>query len=243
METDILIIDEVLAVGDTEFQKKCLGKMEDVTQKEGRTILFVSHNMGAIKQLCTKTILLENGNMTKYDVTEKIIEYYLGDIKKGNFAEKLWQKDYPEDNEFIKIKSMKLLDEKGEVISMPSVDNPILVSIEYEILNPIKNMQFGFKLENNMQIVFESVDLHLPEFNEQTRQPGKYLSTCVLPANFLNVGHYSFSLFAHIPNKKVMVCEENILEINTSTNKIYSGTETQQGLLRPIFEWKIKKIN
>jgi lipopolysaccharide transport system ATP-binding protein len=243
MDTDILIIDEVLAVGDAEFQKKCLGKMKDITQKQGRTILFVSHNMEAVKNLCHKTILIGNGKIKKYDITEKVIEYYINNVKERNFTEKIWEENYTVNNDFIKIKSIKLLDEKGKLISTPSVDNPITVSIEYEILNSIKNMQLGFKLENNTQIVFLSVDLPLPEFNEKIRQPGKYFSACVIPSNFLNIGHYSFSLFAHIPNKKTIIYEENVLEINTSTKKIYTGTETQQGLLRPIFDWEIKKIN
>jgi lipopolysaccharide transport system ATP-binding protein len=77
MEPDILLIDEVLAVGDAEFQKKCLGKMEEVTKTDGRTILFVSHNMGAIKQLCTKTLLLQKGKAVYFGETNKAIEKYL----------------------------------------------------------------------------------------------------------------------------------------------------------------------
>jgi len=77
MEPDILLVDEVLAVGDAEFQKKCLGKMEEVTQGKGRTILFVSHNMAAIERLCRKTILLENSKVRMVGKTEKVIAEYL----------------------------------------------------------------------------------------------------------------------------------------------------------------------
>ncbi len=77
MEPDILLVDEVLAVGDAEFQKKCLGKMDEITKKEGRTILFVSHNLGAIEQLCSKTLLLKNGNVEMFDETSKVMEAYL----------------------------------------------------------------------------------------------------------------------------------------------------------------------
>ncbi|MDE2038208.1 MAG: ABC transporter ATP-binding protein [Patescibacteria group bacterium] len=78
MEPDILIVDEVLAVGDAEFQKRCLGKMDEITKKDGRTILFVSHNMGAIRELCKKTILMENGRIKDVGPTEKVIDGYLG---------------------------------------------------------------------------------------------------------------------------------------------------------------------
>jgi len=81
LEPDILLVDEVLAVGDAKFQKKCLGKMEEVTQKEGRTILFVSHNLGAIQRLCKKTILLEQGSIKKIDDTTKVIDEYLKKTK------------------------------------------------------------------------------------------------------------------------------------------------------------------
>lgn len=77
MDPDILIVDEVLAVGDADFQKKCLGKMDEVTKEAGRTIIFVSHNMEAIKKLCTKCILLKEGNIVMFDITEKVIEKYL----------------------------------------------------------------------------------------------------------------------------------------------------------------------
>jgi lipopolysaccharide transport system ATP-binding protein len=77
MEPEILIVDEVLAVGDAEFQKKCLGKMEDVTKKEGRTVIFVSHNMGAVAQLCTRTVVLEGGKVAFVGPTDKAISYYL----------------------------------------------------------------------------------------------------------------------------------------------------------------------
>jgi lipopolysaccharide transport system ATP-binding protein len=242
METDILIVDEVLAVGDTEFQKKCLGKMDEITKEQNRTILFVSHNLSAIKQLCKKCVLLSEGKIKMIDDTQKVINFYLEYIENVNYIEKTQQKDYLKNNKFIKIKSIRLLDEKEKEISVPLVDNVILVSMEYEILNPIKNMQLGFKLIRDTQVIFESTDLSLPEFNEKIREPGEYTSTCFIPANFFNVGHYSFSLFVHVP-QKMLLCEENVLEINTTTKKVYTGTETQPGLLRPIFNWEIKKIS
>ena len=80
LEPEILVVDEVLAVGDTQFQKKCLGKMDNVTKQQGRTVLFVSHNMGAIEALCEKTLFLNFGQLIKYDLTKKIITLYLSEI-------------------------------------------------------------------------------------------------------------------------------------------------------------------
>lgn len=81
MEPDILIVDEVLAVGDAEFQKKCLGKMDEITKEEGRTILFVSHNMSAIRQLCKKTILMKNGQVNMFGETSEVIEKYMDEAQ------------------------------------------------------------------------------------------------------------------------------------------------------------------
>lgn len=86
LEPEILVVDEVLAVGDAEFQKKCLGKMEDVSKGQGRTVLFVSHNMGAINQLCSKAIYLQKGQLESLDLTENIISRYLNEVNKELYA-------------------------------------------------------------------------------------------------------------------------------------------------------------
>src|SRR6185312_10209223 len=84
LESEILVVDEVLAVGDIEFQKKCLGKMNEVSKGEGRTVIFVSHNMGTVAQLCAKTILLQHGCIIKHDYTNKVIDFYLKSSKDGH---------------------------------------------------------------------------------------------------------------------------------------------------------------
>lgn len=89
LEAEILVVDEVLAVGDAEFQKKCLGKMEDVTKNEGRTVLFVSHNMGALRMLCEKSILVEKGNLIEFAETFNVVEKYLGLVKNNSFNGKI----------------------------------------------------------------------------------------------------------------------------------------------------------
>jgi lipopolysaccharide transport system ATP-binding protein len=108
MEPDILLIDEVLAVGDAEFQKKCLGKMEEVTKKDGRTILFVSHNMSAIRSLCEKVILLEKGSIAKVGHVDEVLDYYLNITKK---EKKVELASWPES---FHIKDLQFMNEKEE---------------------------------------------------------------------------------------------------------------------------------
>ncbi len=123
METDILIIDEVLAVGDAEFQKKCLGKMEELTSQNGKTILFVSHNMVAIKQLCAKAILLEKGAVKMVGATNEIIEKYLTDTEK-NLGLPLDQRTDREGNGKVKFTNC-------EIISKSDTKADIVLKISY----------------------------------------------------------------------------------------------------------------
>ena len=129
MEPDILIVDEVLAVGDAEFQKKCLGKMEEVTKQEGRTILFVSHNMEAIQNICTKCILMKDGNIKAIGPTSEIISEYLGGT---NVSEILIPEDVAPHKEG-KITSIKIKSSEGQITNNLTIDKPFSIEIEYEL--------------------------------------------------------------------------------------------------------------
>ena len=114
LESEILVVDEVLAVGDAEFQKKCLGKMNDVSKGEGKTVLFVSHNMQAIKQLCQSSIILKNGTLNSVGLTEKIIENYLTTAN-PICVHKIFNEANSLENNFIKIKEVKAHYLNGEI--------------------------------------------------------------------------------------------------------------------------------
>lgn len=134
MEPDILIVDEVLAVGDAEFQKKCLGKMDEITKTEGRTILFVSHNMGAIRQLCNRTVLLEKGSIKDVGETGKIIDEYL---KTNNYSEVVNlqnRRDRKGDGQ-IRLTKISFRNAKGEKVSSFKSGEEAQFWIEYENKN------------------------------------------------------------------------------------------------------------
>lgn len=142
LESEILIIDEVLAVGDAEFQKKCLGKMGEVSTGEGRTVLFVSHNMGSIRELCTKSILLANGYISEYTSTSKVIEKYLKHNIKDSY---IWKSEQSTNNiALIKqvwitnnsIITNKLLAKKNNYlnIKLDIKDHSMFKTIAFEIL-------------------------------------------------------------------------------------------------------------
>jgi len=127
MEPDILLIDEVLAVGDAEFQKKCLGKMEEVTKKEGRTILFVSHNLVAIQRLCNTTILLENGNVKEIGETKDVINAYLKSRSGAQSGQIRSEERHNTGN--IKIIDIKIADTEG--LSLINSDSKLRIKIKY----------------------------------------------------------------------------------------------------------------
>ncbi|HEY4151081.1 MAG TPA: ABC transporter ATP-binding protein, partial [Chitinophagaceae bacterium] len=149
LESEILIVDEVLAVGDAEFQKKCLSKMNEVSKSEGRTILFVSHTMPAVKQLCNKSILLNKGQVELEGPTIDVINYYLSDksvVPEGNVI-------IP-DNEHqdFYFTGIAVLNDKGEDQSIATNENPFFVDISFVVTRPVSNVEISICFKNSAGI-------------------------------------------------------------------------------------------
>lgn len=153
MEPDILLVDEVLAVGDAEFQKKCLGKMDEITKKDGRTILFVSHNMGAISQLCKKTILLEHGQIKAVGESNEIIKQYI-----SNQISKSQNSEFAEDkNKRVKIRNISILDKNDNPVSSVKMFDDFKVRINFDVNIPSPAVQAAvICTDENDTVVFVS---------------------------------------------------------------------------------------
>lgn len=181
LEPEILLVDEVLAVGDAQFQKKCLGKMEEVSSQEGRTILFVSHNMSAIANLCPKSILIDGGEIKFIGNTIDAINLYNSEIVKMDLS---WEGD--QGNEFARIK-------KAYVSPLEEIytDMQVSISIEIDILKPIQNLVLGFWLISEFGVVLSYVlfDDYIETPNEVTN-PGYYIKKFIIPENTLAKGTY-----------------------------------------------------
>ena len=187
LEPEILIIDEVLAVGDAEFQKKCLNKMEDVG-KEGRTVLFVSHNMAAITRLCHRGILLSAGSVIADGEAHTIVSSYLTSGL-GTTAAREWagRVDAPGDNT-VWLKALRVIDSQGEVSEGVDVRNPVGLEMEYEVLKGGEVLMPYFRLSNEEGIiVFSTIDQDL-RWHTEARAPGRYVSTAWIPGNLLSEG-------------------------------------------------------
>lgn len=195
LEPDILLVDEVLAVGDFVFQKKCLSKMQNIGQ-EGCTILFVSHNMPAIRTLCPRSIFLEKGIVQCEGETPKVIEHYLG---KGNAlgSEKVWIGDRRPGNETLRLDSIKLKNASGNDISTVNISEEILVEVEYEMLRESRIPHFSLTLfDGEGYCAFSSHNNTDPYYHGKKIQPGQYKSICYIYGNLLNSGRFNVSITA-----------------------------------------------
>ena len=189
LESEILIVDEVLAVGDAEFQKKCLGKMNDVTKGEGRTILFVSHNLTAIKELCRSGILLDQGrSIYTGGIEEAVIEYQKSSLTKSSY----FHEGNLEDalgNENIRILEFSATPENGKLID---VDSGIKVKLKFYNFSPNINLDSTFELRTFEEVVVFHVGKLISQNADSKR--GEYNVEFVIPAGMLNAGNYYFKI-------------------------------------------------
>jgi len=188
LNPEILIVDEVLAVGDTEFQKKCLGKMRDVSES-GRTLLFVSHNLTAIQALCNKSFYFEKGRLIDQGETTHIVTNYLSKVSHKSL-EKHWDTvDEAPGNDQVRIKSFKLLPEYQENLSHIDVRTPMNFQFEFW------NMEEGANLNLSMHLYTFTGEC-IFNVGTQSEPFGKGLvrGTCEIPGNFLNDGSYVVSM-------------------------------------------------
>jgi lipopolysaccharide transport system ATP-binding protein len=242
LEPDILLVDEVLAVGDASFQKKCLGKMGDVAQ-EGRTILFVSHNMPAISRLCPTSIWLDHGGVIQIGDSRSVIASYLA-TSESSVGQRVWE-DWrlaPGD-EFIRAASVSVRDTTGQLTKAVYQDRPFVISIQYRVLKSMMNANVGFELKSeDGTLIFTSFDADNPEWSGRGRQPGVYRSDCLIPAHFLNEGAFFLTLHAGIPHQRQCMMAEDVLRFNVGASISGEGPTgrmgaPRKGLLAPDLEW------
>lgn len=241
LEPEILLVDEVLAVGDIDFQKKCVNKMGRVA-KEGRTVLFVSHNMLAITQLCTRTFWLENGQIKINGITKEVVASYLSYGIKGQMV---WFNTFSNINSDLEVRfiSARLLSSSNQPTGVVHFDEPFKVEISYEIIKTICNLSIAYQLFDSYgNLVFESMDSDMPEWKDCLRDKGQYLSICEAPAFFLKPGRYYLSIVSFIEHIKIIDHQEKVLTFDVSTVG-YNLNPKRLGIVSPVLLWKVTKIN
>ena len=185
LEPEIMLVDEVLAVGDAEFQARCLGRMEDFGAS-GRTVLFVSHNMQAVSQLCDRTILMERGQVTMDGPSSDVVAYYL-QTSAGAGSSRTWDDlDSAPGDDVVKLRSVRIVDRDGQTVDYVDVREPVGVEIGFRVLRNGPAVLPKFKLVADGRIAFNAMDVD--ERWHDRSLPGDYVATAWIPGNYLNEG-------------------------------------------------------
>lgn len=240
LEPEILVVDEVLSVGDIQFQKKCIGKMGEVA-KGGRTILFVSHNMPAVNNLCSKAILLEKGRIALAGDTSTVVNAY---------SERMNNADEPKRHlsrtDGVQFIAGRLTNLSGKVISGATLDEPFFIEMTFRVGDDVKGIPVPNCHVKNADGIYAFV-VSAPDIKRL--EPGLYTSVCKVPGNLLNDGAYTVGLAVTEFSKssfKVHFFEEHYLTI-TIVDRILDNPHRYNyggpipGLFRPILEWDLKK--
>ncbi len=234
LDCEILIVDEVLAVGDVAFQKKCLNKMGDVSKSEGRTILFVSHNMQAVQNLCTRAILLQNGCIVDEGRTGSVINTYLNAQRDSVFL-KSW--DTPEEapgNEHIRLKKIELIPHLTRSDDVIDIRTPLRVSFELWNFDEAVNLMAGLHLFTVSDECIFDVPTE-PEIYSR----GIIKGTCEIPGNFLNDGSYYISLNFTKDTSKMQYYFEHILSFEVEDYREVAWYGKWIGYVRPQFNFSM----
>jgi lipopolysaccharide transport system ATP-binding protein len=244
LEPEILVVDEVLAVGDAEFQRKCLGKMNDVAQ-EGRTVLFVSHNMSAILRLTEESLVLDHGRLILRAPSTQAVDYYLssGFSQEG---ERIWTADeIPASAYPFRPVCVRVLNENGITSDTIRSVESIKIDIEYEIEKPINGLRVGiYLLSTRGEFIMTSFDTDNSETYENytIRPQGRYHSRCVIPPNFLNEGRFVIGVNASAYRIKRYFHDEQALIFNVDGTGApgMQWPEARPGPIRPLLNWTIE---
>jgi lipopolysaccharide transport system ATP-binding protein len=241
LEPEILIVDEVLAVGDIRFQRKCLNLMQEGTMA-GRTVLFVSHSMSAVTRLCTRAVMLEEGRLVADGPAGQVAAMYLS-AGRGTSAAREWELDHAPGGQAVRLLGVRVIDQGGEPGDVIDCRHPFVVELEYEVLMAgcILTPHFHLVNEDGLK-AFTALDLD-PAWRQRPRPAGRYVSRARVPGNLLAEG-----LFAIHPAMKVFspVREEFAVPSATTFQVIdtFSGDSARgdwagnlEGVVRPMLEW------
>jgi len=235
LESEILIVDEVLAVGDVEFQKKCLGKMGEVSKGEGRTVLFVSHNMAAVQSLCKKGILLENG-LNKFNGNiSQTIKIYNSEFSNKD-SRVFWDSENGPGNDTAKVISIEIKTKDDFFVIEEDVH------IEVTFINLRENQTLNVSIS-----IFDDKDVYIlssPNLKREQFEKGKFKSTCTIPKNTLNKGLYFFSVLLVGNNYEIITQIDKVVSIDMGEIGLNRGDYYGywSGVVRPYLNWTNKKI-
>jgi lipopolysaccharide transport system ATP-binding protein len=245
LEPEILFIDEVLAVGDAGFQKKCLGKMGEVASQQGRTVFFVSHNMGAVRSLCDEAILIHDGRLTRQGKPDEIIREYLSvttPSETTGLSDVSWKAGDAPGNDEIALERVRLVGNDGDTLDVFAADEPIGIEIHYHVKRRIQGNRFHMVLRTQEgELAFAATD-HL--YQPESQLPGHYRTKCTIPARLLNLRTYVMAVGCGIPGVRWLIPERECLSFTVSGigNQASHYPENWPGVVCPAIDWKVESL-
>jgi lipopolysaccharide transport system ATP-binding protein len=244
LEPEILLVDEVLAVGDAEFQARSLGRMEDFGSS-GRTVLFVSHNMQSIAQLCDRAILLDGGHVVRDGPSEEVVAQYLQTVA-GTGSSREWPDlDTAPGDELVRLRSVRIVGPDGSTADYVDVRRPVGVELRFTVIGDGPAVVPKIKVATGRHIAFNAMDVD-PRWHEPS-PPGDYLATAWIPGNYLNEGLISVDAAVISINSPKLRHHASVHEAVSFHVQDYGegdsarGTFTGQwrGVVRPLLEWTV----
>ncbi len=231
LESEILLIDEVLAVGDIKFQKKCIEKTEKFSSA-GHTVLFVSHNMSTVRSLCKKCIWLDGGRLKKFGDADEVIESYLSEGEHFD-AQKTWPDAFALSIGPLKLRSVSVRDAFGNLTTNFKTSEPIFLSTEFEVFEDCDIVNTGYHVFRRGGLLFTAGDSEYLQHERVKYNKGLHKTVCVIPADLFNYGEHSVEAFISGQGGTIKTGEIIFLRIFNDHTAEWSGE------VRPKVEWKI----
>ena len=244
LDPEILVVDEVLAVGDAEFQKKAIGKMKDVSQGEGRTVLFVSHNMTSIKSLCKHGVILQNGMLIDQGEIDPIVSHYLrGDNDLDNH--KVWNESYKGNNGF-ELLEIGVRPKGGDYTDVMRVSDELELVMRYRLQQPLEKFWITLHLKNEQGERLFSTSGGGRCYDKH-HEAGEYEQICHLPKDFFNWGTFTidFMAFNQPSNIECLMSESDFISFTLANRPVEIGgwMGREPGDITPKFEYIEHKVH
>jgi len=235
LDPDILIVDEVLAVGDAEFQRKCIGRMDHVA-KRGKTVIFVSHDMRAISNLCTRVLLMKDGRIIDSGAPSTVIEKYLSSEVP---VDSKWSSvDSESRNKPISITSVEIAPRNTANSKIIKYADSFNIVVVYTITESIKNMVIFVRISDFYgNDIWASQDADGSSAKSSTRSPGNFVSKCTVPACLMKPGRYNVHFGAMVPGVKILENHANAIVFDIS-DVDYPLPKNRKGIIAPLLHWQ-----
>ncbi len=244
LEPEILVVDEVLAVGDASFQKKCLGKMGDVAG-EGRTVLFVSHNMIAVQSLCARVVWLKNGQVVgDGPAADTVARYLRGDQQTG------WEHAWPEGpaapgSPAVKLKRMRVSPAGGGATDQIAMQSPLRVEVQYRVVKPgtVAHVTLHFYNQQGL-ILFTATSCSAPGWSMKAHPAGIYEAVCQVPAHVMNSGYHSIAVLVVEEGNRVTYQQSAVVGFDIVDAAVREGgyMGREPGVVQLRLPWEVKPL-